>query len=157
MPNGCEPLLSKALRWLRNGVTEKMDEKLLSTLCTNALALSGFSFTSLAVFLGFYKGDLSQASLVIQALTLAAVLFLISSELAREASTLWEYLLSEFLYYASSVGVFIGFIDFTWTNLPTLGYWVIVALIVAISFFLVKGIYSAKIFVERMIAERKSP
>ncbi|MGA3109934.1 MAG: hypothetical protein ABSD99_10905 [Candidatus Bathyarchaeia archaeon] len=132
-----------------------MNEKLISTLCTNALALSGFSFTTLAVFLGFYKGDLWQAASVIQVLTVAAVLFLISSELAREATTLWEYLLSESLYYASSVGIFIGFINFTWTNLPNLGYSVLLALLVAVGVFLVKGIYSAKLFVERTIVESK--
>jgi hypothetical protein len=147
--------LKLKLKWLRNGVIEKMDEKLLSTLCTNSLVLSGFSFTSLAVFLGFYQNNLSQASVVVQFLVIATVLFFISSEIARETSTIGEYLLSEFLYYFSSVSVFIGFIDFAWMNLPSLGLPILYTLFAAIVFFIGKGLYSAYLFVKRTLAESK--
>ena len=119
----------KALDWLKNPMQEKMCEKLLSTLCTNSLALSGFSFASLAIFLGFYKEDFSEASIIIRWLMIAAVLFLISSELAREASSVGEYLASEFLYYFSSIAVFYGFISFAWINLVYVGFPIVCLLI----------------------------
>jgi len=139
----------KRFGWLKNDMKENMSEKLLSNICTNSLALSGFSFTSLAVFLGFYKDNLQQAATIIQLLTVATILFLISSELAREAVSVGGYLVSELFYFVSAVLVLYGFIDFMWKNASIFGYGLLPA-IFAFTLFVGKITYSIYLFLKRV-------
>ena len=144
----------KEFDWLKNEMREDMADKLLSNLCTNSLALSGFSFTSLAVFLGFYKDNLQQASGIIQYLIIATVLFFMGSELAREAHTVGEYLLSEGIYLASSIIVFFAFIQFAATNLAVLGYASLLLPFVAFVLFAAKLVRSVQLVLERAVKSR---
>ena len=146
----------KEFDWLKNEMRDDMAEKLLSNLCTNSLVLSGFSFTSLAVFLGFYKDNLQQASTIIQYLIVATVFFFVVSELAREAHTVGEYLLSEGIYLASSILVFLTFMEFVARNLAFFGYPSLIILIVAIVLFALKLVWSAYIVLKRAVRSRKT-
>ncbi len=136
-------------------MTEDMGEKLLSTLCTNSLALSGFSFTSLAVFLGFYKDTLSQVSAIIQCLMVATIFFFISSEIAREGHTVFDYLLSESIYLLSCILVFYGFAAFVWLNLSYFGQPVFYILVEAGLLFGGKLLYSGWIVANRFLKESR--
>jgi hypothetical protein len=146
----------KEIDWLKNPMEEDMGKKLLSTLCTNSLALSGFSFTSLAVFLGFYKDTLQQVSGTMQYLTVASVLFFMSSEIAREAHTVGEYLLSETIYLLSSVVLLITFIGFVLQNLLSFGSAVLWVMVLAAILFVLKLGYSIWLLVKRINSESRS-
>jgi hypothetical protein len=135
---------------------EDMSKKLLSTLCTNALALAGFSFTSLAVFLGLYKHNLSSASGIIGFLICATLLFFVSSEIAREGRTVGEYLGCEILYFIATIFLFAGFIYFTFANVVFVSWGIVTVLLLSMTLFLLKLAYSIYIISDRIYSESRN-
>ncbi len=74
---------------------------IIQQLSTLAFTLSGFSFTSLSFFLGFYANNPSAASDIVPALFVCTILFMLSGEMAREGYRIWKYLASETIYLIS--------------------------------------------------------
>ena len=69
-------------------------------LSTTAFALSGFSFTSLSVIMGFFSASnrIAEAADIITVLFICTALFMLCGEMAREAYQIWKYLVAETVY-----------------------------------------------------------
>jgi hypothetical protein len=102
----------------------------LQQLSSNALTLSGFSFTSL-VFTVSFLGKSVPPSLEI-GLLLCTITFAIAGEMARTSYSLEEYIISEIVYFISLVVLFDIFITLTYESLHGLGVIPIVAAIVGL-------------------------
>ena len=74
---------------------------IIQQLSTLSFTLSGFSFTSLSFFIGFYSNNPTVASDIVFALFVCTILFMLSGEMAREGYRIWKYLASETIYLIS--------------------------------------------------------
>ena len=99
----------------------------LQQLSSNALTLSGFSFTSLVFTIGFLGRSVPLS--VKSGLLLCTITFAIAGEMARTSYSLEEYVVSETLYFISLVLLFYNFITLTYESLHGLGVIPIVAAI----------------------------
>jgi hypothetical protein len=98
---------------------------ILQQLSSNALTLSGFSFTSLVFTIGFLGSSVPLP--VKSGLLLCTITFAIAGEMARTSYSLEEYIVSEVLYFISLVLLFYNFIALTYESLHGLGVIPIVA------------------------------
>ena len=92
---------------------------MLQQLSSNALTLSGFSFTSLVFTIGFLGSSVPLS--VESGLLLCTITFAIAGEMARTSYSLEEYIVSEILYFISLVLLFNNFITLTYDSLHGLG------------------------------------
>jgi hypothetical protein len=97
----------------------------LMQLSSNALTLSGFSFTALVFTIGLL-GKTVPLSVTI-GLLLCTITFAVAGEMARTSYSLEEYIVSEILYFISLVLLFYNFITLTYESLHGLGIIPIVA------------------------------
>src|SRR5436309_13893741 len=74
---------------------------IIQQLSTLSFTLSGFSFTSLSFFIGFYSNNPTVASDIVFALFVCTILFMRSGEMASERHRLGKYLASEAIYWVS--------------------------------------------------------
>jgi len=130
------------LEWMRKFVGRKMckDSHVLRQLATTCFVLAGFSFTSLTLFISFYRWQLELAADTISWLLMCAIFFLLSGEIARDANKVWEYIVAEITYLFSTailLGVFLGFV----VTLPQIHPAAIIIMLLGISFFLLKVAY----------------
>ena len=112
----------------RFGLKREIPEEhswMLQQLSSNALTLSGFSFTSLVFTLGFLGRSVPLS--VESGLLLCTITFAIAGEMARTSYSLEEYIVSEVLYFISLVLLFYNFIALTYESLHGLGLIPIVA------------------------------
>ena len=98
---------------------------MLQQLSSNALTLSGFSFTSLVFTIGFLGSSVPLS--VESGLLLCTITFAIAGEMARTSYSLEEYIVSEVLYFISLVLLFYNFIALTYESLHGFGVIPIVA------------------------------
>jgi len=87
----------------------------LQQLSSNALTLSGFSFTSLVFITGFLGNSVSLSVKI--GLLLCTITFAIAGEMARTSYSLEEYVVSESLYFVSLILLFYNFITLTYESL----------------------------------------
>ena len=102
----------------------------LQQLSSNALTLSGFSFTSLVFTIGFLGRSVPLS--VESGLLLCTITFAIAGEMARTSYSLEEYIVSETLYFISLVLLFYNFITLTYESLHGWGVVPIIAAIVGL-------------------------
>ena len=102
----------------------------LMQLSSNALTLSGFSFTSLVFMIGFLGKSVPLS--VTSGLLLCTITFAVAGEMARTSYSLEEYIVAETLYFISLVLLFYNFITLTYESLHGLGVIPIVAAIVGL-------------------------
>jgi hypothetical protein len=115
----------------RFGLKREIPEEhswMLQQLSSNALTLSGFSFTSLVFTLGFLGKSVPLS--VESGLLLCTITFAIAGEMARTSYSLEEYIVSETLYFISLVLLFYNFITLTYESLHG---WGVVPIIAAIA------------------------
>ena len=118
----------------------RKDSHVLRQLATTCFVLAGFSFTSLTLFISFYRWQLDLAADKISWLLMCAIFFLLSGEIARDANKVWEYIVAEITYLFSTailLGVFLGFV----VTLPQIHPAAIIIMLLGISFFLLKVAY----------------
>jgi hypothetical protein len=130
------------LEWMKRFVARKMkkDSQVLRQLATTCFVLAGFSFTSLTLFISFYRWQLDLAADKISWLLMCAIFFLLSGEIARDADKVWEYIVAEVTYLFSTailLGVFLMFV----VTLPQIHPAAIFTMLLGISFFLLKVAY----------------
>jgi len=114
----------------RFGLKREIPEEhswMLQQLSSNALTLSGFSFTSLVFTLGFLGRSVPLS--VESGLLLCTITFAIAGEMARTSYSLEEYIVSETLYFISLVLLFYNFITLTYESLHGWGVVPIIATI----------------------------
>lgn len=99
-------------------------------LSSNALTLSGFSFTSLVFMIGLLGHSFPVSAEV--GLLLCTITFAVSGEMARTSYSLEEYIVSESVYFVSLVLLFYNFITLTYESLHGLGVIPILAAIVGL-------------------------
>lgn len=134
--------------WLKRfwGRKMKRDSPVLRQLSTICFVLAGFSLTSLALFVSFYRWNLSEAGTMISVLLVCATFLLIAGEFSREATTVREYVVAELLYLSSVVcllGVFLAFV----MTLPKIHIITVVVIASGIAIFFVKALWD--IFIVR--------
>ena len=113
----------------------------------NALTLSGFSFASMFFAFSYYKDTLSSGAFPISGLTLCAILFLLSSEIAREAWEIWRYLIAETLYlFTIFVLMWILLIVIWNSGIISFPWWE--GLVVLTGVFLLKGFHSVYVTID---------
>ena len=100
----------------------------LQQLSSNALTLSGFSFTSLVFIIGFLGRSVPLS--VTSGLLLCTITFAIAGEMARTSYSLEEYVISEALYFISLVLLFYNFIALTYESIHS---WGVIPIIAAIA------------------------
>ena len=100
----------------------------LQQLSSNALTLSGFSFTSLVFAMGFL-GKVVSPSLE-SGLLFCTISFAVAGEMARTSYSLEEYVASEIMYFVSLTILFYNFINLTYESLHG---WGIVPIVVAVA------------------------
>jgi hypothetical protein len=100
---------------------------MLQQLSSNALTLSGFSFTSLVFTIGFLGSSVPLS--VESGLLLCTITFAVAGEMARTSYSFEEYIVSEIVYFISLVVLFYNFITLTYESLHGLGVIPIVAAI----------------------------
>ena len=105
----------------------KENSWVLMQLSSNALTLSGFSFTSLVFTIGFLRNSVPLSVTI--GLLLCTITFAVAGEMARTSYSLEEYVVSETLYFISLVLLFYNFITLTYESLHGLGVIPIVAAI----------------------------
>jgi len=114
----------------------------------NALTLAGFSFASIFFIFNYYKDNLPAGAFTINSLFLCALLFLFSSEVAREGWRIWKYLVSEIMYLFSTVILFLVL----WVFISSAGimWWLFFGLaeILILGFFCCRAIYSMYVMVD---------
>ena len=103
---------------------------MLMQLSSNALTLSGFSFTSLVFTIGFLRSSVPLSVTI--GLLLCTITFAVAGEMARTSYSLEEYLVAETVYFISLVLLFYNFITLTYESLHGLGLIPIVAAIVGL-------------------------
>ena len=118
----------------------KSDSPVLRQLSTTCFVLAGFSLTSLALFLSFYRWQLSEVGNEISALLMCAVFLLLAGELSREATRVWEYVSAEWLYLLSITLLLIVFLMFV-LSLPEIHPIAIVFIILGIVLFFAKTVW----------------
>jgi hypothetical protein len=111
---------------LKRDIPEK-HSWVLQQLSSNALTLSGFSFTSLIFTLGLLGRSVPLSVTV--GLLLCTITFAVAGEMARTSYSLEEYIVSETLYFFSLVLLFYVFITLTYELLHGWGIIPIVAAI----------------------------
>jgi hypothetical protein len=87
----------------------------LQQLSSNALTLSGFSFTSLVFTIGFLGKSVPLS--VESGLLLCTITFAVAGEMARTSYSFEEYIVSEIVYFISLVLLFYNFITLTYESL----------------------------------------
>jgi len=97
-------------------------------LSSNALTLSGFSFTSLVFTIGFLRNSVPLPVTV--GLLLCTITFAVAGEMARTSYSFEEYIISESVYFISLVLLFYNFITLTYESLHG---WGVVPIIAAIA------------------------
>ncbi len=112
---------------------------ILRQLSSTSFVLAGFSFTSLSLFVGFYRDHLEMASNMISILLICAIIFLVAGEFGREAYKIWEYVLAEILYLLATGLLLMTFLAFVW-GLPSIHPVAIFIMIVGVLFFIGKTI-----------------
>ena len=100
----------------------------LQQLSSNALTLSGFSFTSLVFAMGFL-GKVVSPSLE-SGLLFCTISFAVAGEMARTSYSLEEYVASEIMYFVSLTILFYNFINLTYESLHG---WGIMPIVVAVA------------------------
>jgi uncharacterized membrane protein len=133
--------------WLKRFWNRKMkaDSPVLQQLSTTCFVLAGFSLTSLALLVTFYRWDLSDAGNMISTLLVCATFLLVAGEFSREATRVWEYVLSELLYLGSIVGLLCVFLTFV-TTLPGIHPLAIAIIVLGIVTFFAKTLWDIWIF-----------
>jgi hypothetical protein len=99
----------------------------LQQLSSNALTLSGFSFTSLVFTIGFLGSSVPLSVKI--GLLLCTITFAVAGEMARTSYSSQEYVVSETLYFISLILLFYIFITLTYESLHGLGVIPIIAAI----------------------------
>jgi hypothetical protein len=133
--------------WLKRFWNRKMksDSPVLRQLSTTCFVLAGFSLTSLALFLTFYRWQLQEAGNKISVLLICATLLLVAGEFSREATRVCEYVLAELLYLGSIVGLLCVFLAFV-TTLPGIHPLAIAVIASGIVLFFAKTLWDIWIF-----------
>lgn len=129
--------------WIRRFKQRKMRDEsswMWRQLSSTCFVLAGFSFTSLALVVGFRWQLGITATMMISVLLVCSILFLIGGEFAREAYNVWEYVLAESLYLISTGLVLAMFLWLGWILLGVHPL-AIVAIAIAVVFFFAKAIH----------------
>lgn len=112
--------------------------------------MSGFAFTSLSVFIGFYSNKLSEASDIISVLFICTVLFMLTGEMAREAYKLSKYVLAETTYMAALSLLATYFLIFVLQKIPFVSPITVVVLLVAIAYFIYRGVHNVYLSIKQI-------
>ncbi len=115
---------------------------MLQLLSTTAFALSGFAFTSLSVFIGFYSSKLAEASDIISVLFVCTVLFMLCGEMAREAYKVSKYIAAETIYMATMALLAAYFLIFVYRQLPLVSPWALVFLVITVGYFIYRTFHN---------------
>ena len=88
-----------------------LDRKVCDIIADRNLKLAGFTLTSLAIMIGLYSDNLSDARLVLVPLLFSMFFFFLGSQIAHEAEFLGEILLADIFQYFGvfSLMLFLGF------------------------------------------------
>jgi hypothetical protein len=121
----------------------KEDSWVLQQLSSNALTLSGFSFTSLVFMIGFLGRSVPVS--VTSGLLLCTITFAVAGEMARTSYSLEEYVVSEALYFISLVLLFYNFITLTYETLKMWGVLPILAAIVGMLYVIWRTVANFKL------------
>ena len=113
---------------------------MLRQLSTTCFVLAGFSFTSLSLFVGFYRWQLETAGNMISILLVCSIIFLVGGEFAREAYKTWEYLFAEGAYLSATALLLIIFLAFV-RSLPGIHPVAIAFIALGVLFFIGKTVW----------------
>jgi hypothetical protein len=138
--------MEKMGEWLKRFRTREMksDSPVLRQLSTTCFVLAGFSLTSLALFISFYRWQLPEVGNKISVLLICSIFLLLAGEFSREATKVWEYISAELLYLSSIVLLLTVFLTFVVT-LPEIHPIAVVIIILGILFFLAKTVWDIHI------------
>jgi len=92
------------------------------------LTLSGFSLTSLALYLSWHQETQSYSSDLTYYMFLATIIFLISSQVTLEAEKFWQLWLSELFHYSGIFSLLYGIRGFMFEVFPQTNLWLITSL-----------------------------
>jgi len=128
--------------WLKRFWARKMksDSPVLRQLSTICFVLAGFSLTSLALFVSFYRWQLEEAGGIISVLLICATFLLTGGEFSREATRVCEYVFAELLYLGSVVCLLSVFLAFV-VSLPRIHPVAVGIIVLGIEIFFAKTVW----------------
>ncbi len=101
----------KKATWLSIMNLSDLNREFCNAISKRNLTLAGVSLTALSLMIGFYKDNLSAASMLLQTLLFSMLIFFLGSQIGFEAERLWHILLSDLAQY---VGTIILMLSFSW-------------------------------------------
>lgn len=99
----------KTKRFLCFLFLSNLDRNVCDIIADRNLKLAGFTLTSLALILGFYKDNLPEVSIILTPLLFSMFSFFVGSQLAHEAEIFGQILFADILQYLGVVSLMLSF------------------------------------------------
>jgi len=124
-----------------------LDRHVCEIISKRNLTLAGFTLTALSIMIGFFKSDLSEATVILQGLFFSMLMFFLGSQIGHEAERLWHILLSDLLQYIGTSVLIACFSLFVYERLG--GFFLFfVGGIIVIIIYLIKAISNIIVLVK---------
>jgi hypothetical protein len=124
-----------------------LDRHICEVISKRNLTLAGFTLTALSLMIGFFKDDLSEATVILQGLFFSMLMFFLGSQIGHEAERLWHILLSDLLQYTGTLVLIGCFSLFVYERLGSF-YLFFVAGMVVIVIYLIKAVSNILVLVK---------
>lgn len=86
-----------------------LDRSVCNIIADRNLKLAGFTLTSLALILGFYKDNLPEVSIILTPVLFSMFSFFVGSQLAHEAEIFGQILFADILQYLGVASLMLSF------------------------------------------------